>query len=195
MANVTDRGVCPHLSAHEEVVGEMDSGCYRLWTLSKCLHRNGRTRAAELVRRWLRLMYACDLPPEIEMDFRVGLVHNGLGVVINRQTVFQGYAVVFQNVTIGDRALGERVEGLEAPVIGDRVFIGAGACVLGNIKIGDNVIIGACAVVTKDVPSGHRALGNPAVYTPIQDTSVLDRWFGPEGGSRERRRRTVLTSS
>jgi serine O-acetyltransferase len=113
----------------------MDTGCYRLWTLSKCLHRNGRTRAAELVRRWLRLMYACDLPPEIEMDFRVGLVHNGLGVVINRQTVFQGYAVVFQNVTIGDRALGERVEGPEAPVIGNRVFIGAGACVLAVSKL------------------------------------------------------------
>jgi serine O-acetyltransferase len=173
----------------------MDTGYYRLWTLSKCLHGTGRTVAAELVRRWLRLMYACDLPPQIEMDCRVGLVHNGLGVVINRQTVFQGYAVVFQNVTIGDRALGERVEGREAPVIGNRVFIGAGACVLGNIKIGDNVIIGANAVVTKDVPPGHRALGNPAVYTPISDTSVLDRWFGPEGGSREQRVRTALTTS
>ena len=173
----------------------MDTGCYRLWTLSKCLHRSGRTQAAQLVRHCLRLMYACDLPPEIVMDFRVGLVHNGLGVVINRQTVFQGHAVVFQNVTIGDRALGERVEGLEAPVIGNRVFIGAGACVLGNITIGDNVIIGACAVVTKDVPPGHRALGNPAVYTPIQDTSILDRWFGPEGGSQEQRGRTVITSS
>jgi serine O-acetyltransferase len=136
-------------------------------------------------------MYACDLPPGIEMDFRVGLVHNGLGVVINRQTVFQGYAVVFQHVTIGDRALGERVEGMEAPVIGNRVFIGAGACVLGNIKIGDNVIIGAGAVVTKDVPPGHRALGNPAVYTPIADTSVLDRWFGPEGGSGNSRKLTA----
>jgi serine O-acetyltransferase len=169
--------------SREGVLGEMDTGYYRLWWISKCLHRNGRTQAAEFVRRWLRVMYACDLPPAIEMDFRVGLVHNGLGVVINRQTVFRGHAVVFQNVTIGDRALGERVEGMEAPVIGNRVFIGAGACLLGNIKIGDNAIIGAGAVVTKDVPPGHRALGNPAVYTPISDTSVLDRWFGPEYGS------------
>jgi serine acetyltransferase len=115
------------------------------------------------------------------MDYRVGLVHNGLGVVINGQTVFKGYAVIFQNVTIGDRALGPRVIGKEAPIIGNRVFIGAGACLLGNIEIGDNVIIGAGAVITKDVPSKHRALGNPAAYTPISDTSILDRWFGPEG--------------
>lgn len=162
---------------------EMDTGYYRLWQLSKCLHSNGHAHAAQFVRRWLRLMYTCDLPPEIEMDFRVALVHNGLGVVVNRQTVFQGYAVVFQNVTIGDRALGERVEGREAPIIGNRVFIGAGACVLGDIKIGDNVIIGAGAIVTKDVPPRHRALGNPAVYAPISDTSVLDRWFGPEGST------------
>jgi serine O-acetyltransferase len=161
----------------------MDTGYYKLWRLSSHLHRNGHPRAAQTVKRWLRRRYACDLPPEIVMDFRVALVHNGLGVVINRQTVFTGYAVVFQNVTIGDRALGERIEGKEAPIIGNRVFIGAGACLLGNINIGDNVIIGAGAVVTKDVPSGHRAIGNPAAYTPIPDTSILDRWFGPEGNT------------
>lgn len=159
----------------------MDTGYLKLWRLSNRLYHSGHHQAAQLVRGLLRQRYACDLPPEIVMDFRVGLVHNGLGVVINRQTVFKGYAVVFQNVTIGDRALGQRVEGSEAPVIGNRVFIGANACLLGHINIGDNVIIGAGAVVTKDVPSGHRALGNPAIYTPISDTTVLDRWFGPEG--------------
>jgi serine acetyltransferase len=161
----------------------MDTGYYRMWRLSNRLYHRGYTDAAQFVKRWLRRRYACDLPPEIVMDYRVGLVHNGLGVVINGQTVFKGYAVIFQNVTIGDRALGTRIYGKEAPIIGNRVFIGTGACLLGNIEIGDNVIIGAGAVVTKDVPSKHRALGNPATYTPISDTSVLDRWFGPEGNT------------
>lgn len=161
----------------------MDTGYFKLWRLSNRLHCNGHTQAAQLVKRWLRQKYACDLPPEIVMDSRVGLLHNGLGVVINRQTVFKGYAVIFQNVTLGDRAMGQRVEGKEAPVIGNRVFIGAGACLLGNINVGDNVIIGAGAVVTKDVPSGHRALGNPAAYSPIPDSSILDRWFGVEGNT------------
>jgi len=161
----------------------MDTGYYKLWRLSNRLHRNGRHQAAQLVRRWLRQKYACDLPPEIVMDDRVGLLHNGLGVVINRQTVFKGYAVIFQNVTLGDKAMGERIEGEEAPVIGNRVFIGASACLLGHINVGDNVIIGAGAVVTRDVPAGHRALGNPATYQPIPDTGILDRWFGAEGNT------------
>lgn len=159
----------------------METGYYKLWRLSNRIYHSGHPLAAQLVKAVLRRRYSCDLPPEIVMDFRVGLVHNALGVVINRQTVFEGYAVVFQNVTIGDKALGSRIEGKEAPVIGNRVFIGANACLLGNIKIGDNVIIGAGAVVTKDVPSGHRVIGNPATYAPIHDTSILDRWFGPEG--------------
>lgn len=159
----------------------MDTGWWKMWRLSNRLHHRGRARSANFIRLWLRQRYACDLPPGITMDHRVGLVHNGLGVVINRQTVFKGYAVVFQNVTIGDRALGERIEGQEAPTIGNRVFIGAGACILGHVTVGDNVIIGAGAVVTKDVPSGQRALGNPASYCPIPDTGILDRWFGPEG--------------
>ncbi len=161
----------------------MDTGYYKIWHLSNRLYRRGHTDAAQFVKGWLRRRYACDLPPEIVMDYRVALVHNGLGVVINGQTVFKGYAVIFQNVTIGDRALGKRVPGKEAPIIGNRVFIGAGAVLLGNIEIGDNVIIGAGAIVIKDVPSKHRALGNPATYTPIADTSILDRWFGPEGNT------------
>lgn len=161
----------------------MDTGYYKLWRFSSRLHRSGHPWAAQVVRRWLRRRYSCDIPPEVVMDYRVGFVHNALGVVVNRQTVFKGYAVVFQNVTIGDRALGVGVEGKEAPVIGNRVFIGANAVLLGNITIGDNVIIGAGAIVTKDVPSAHRAIGNPAMYAPIPDTSILDRWFGPEGNS------------
>lgn len=161
----------------------MDTGWYKVWRLSNRLHRRGHYRSAILVTRWLRQKYACEVPPDVTMDYRVGLVHNGLGVVINRQTVFTGYAVVFQNVTIGDRALGERIEGKEAPIIGNRVFIGAGACVLGHVTVGDNVIIGAGAVVTKNVPPGHRVVGNPATYSPIPDTGILDRWFGPEGNT------------
>lgn len=41
-----------------------------------------------------------------------------------------------------------------APNIGDYVFIGAGAKILGNIKIGDNVRIGANCVVVSDIPNG-----------------------------------------
>ena len=42
------------------------------------------------------------------------------------------------------------------PVVGDNLYVGAGARLIGAIKVGDNVIIGANAVVTRDVPSDTR---------------------------------------
>ena len=48
------------------------------------------------------------------------------------------------------------------PKIGNNVFIGAGAKVLGDIRIGDNVKIGANAVVINDIPDGATAVGVPA---------------------------------
>lgn len=62
-----------------------------------------------------------------------------------------------QNVTIGWDYRGER-----APVIGDGVFIGAGAVVLGPVTVGDGARIGANAVVLDDVPPGATAVGAPA---------------------------------
>ncbi|MDR2798933.1 MAG: serine O-acetyltransferase, partial [Treponema sp.] len=46
-------------------------------------------------------------------------------------------------------------------MIGDNVEIGAGAIIIGNIKIGNNVMIGANAVVTKDVPDDCTVVGIP----------------------------------
>ncbi len=48
------------------------------------------------------------------------------------------------------------------PVIGDNVYIGAGAVILGAVKIGNNAAIGANSVVTHDVPEGARVAGAPA---------------------------------
>ena len=62
-------------------------------------------------------------------------------------------------MTIGNRRLDDP---LGAPVIGDRVSIGAGAKLLGRIRIGDDAEIGANAVVLDDVPAGALAVGIPA---------------------------------
>jgi serine O-acetyltransferase len=48
------------------------------------------------------------------------------------------------------------------PKIGNNVYIGCGAKLIGGITVGDNVIIGANAVVVKDVPSNCTVVGNPA---------------------------------
>jgi serine O-acetyltransferase len=89
-----------------------------------------------------------------------GLLHQGLGVVIHPNTIIGEHCVIRQNVSIGTNA--KPGQGGLAPSIGDYVMIGAGACVLGNIKIGNKVTIGANAVVLMDVPDNCVAVGVPA---------------------------------
>ena len=65
---------------------------------------------------------------------------------------------VVSRVLIGTLGLGKK----GVPVIGNNVYIGAGAKILGGIKIVNNVKIGANAVVLKDVPEGVTVVGIPA---------------------------------
>ena len=62
------------------------------------------------------------------------------------------------NITIGNTNDNDSLR----PQIGNNVYIGANAVVIGNITIGDNVVIGAGAVVTKDLPPCAIVVGNPA---------------------------------
>ena len=94
------------------------------------------------------------------------LIHSQ-GIVINT-TVRAGQNVCIEHqVTIG-------AEKQLAPVLGDDIFIGAGAKILGAVCIGSNVKIGANAVVTKDVPAGATVVGIPARVIKIDGQRVSD---------------------
>jgi serine O-acetyltransferase len=141
--------------------------------------RRGFRRLARLTEMWLRLRYGTDLPTGAGLSDNVILMHNALGVVMHQETRFLGQAMVFQHVTFGGADEPDR-QPQQAPVIGDRVYIGANALLLGPITIGHDVIIGAGAVVVRDVPPRHRAVGNPVWITPLEDTAMLDRVFGAQ---------------
>ena len=79
------------------------------------------------------------------------------GVVIHPRVVIGPNSLLFQQVTIGMRAGAEH-----PPIIGGHVEIGAGAKVLGAVRIGDHAVIGANAVVLEDVPAAAVAVGIPA---------------------------------
>lgn len=111
----------------------------------------------KLLKVLSQILTGIDLPCETRVGRRFLIEHFG-GIIISGDAVFGDDCVVRNGVTVGLRHRGVR----GAPVIGDRVDIGAGAKVLGPIRIGDDVAIGANAVVIQDVPAGHLAVGVPA---------------------------------
>jgi tetrahydrodipicolinate N-succinyltransferase len=77
------------------------------------------------------------------------------GIIIHSKTVIGERVTIMQQVTIGGKDLGRNL----APKIGDDVYIGAGAKVLGGIQVGNGAVIGANTVVTKDVPAHATVVG------------------------------------
>lgn len=92
-------------------------------------------------------------PDTVMKDIPV-LPHGLHGIFISRYAVVGKNCHIYQNVTIGE------VNG-KAPVIGDNCMIGAGACMIGGIRIGNNVKIGAGAVVSQDVPDNSTVVAQP----------------------------------
>ncbi|NMA72942.1 MAG: serine acetyltransferase [Bacteroidales bacterium] len=80
------------------------------------------------------------------------------GIIVSDYALIGDYCTIYHHVTIG--ANEHCREYKNAPKIGDRVYIGAGATLIGNIEVGDDVIIGANATVTKSVPNGMTVVGN-----------------------------------
>ena len=77
------------------------------------------------------------------------------GVVINTDVKGGRHVVIEHQVTIG-------AEKGQAPVLGDNVFVGAGAKIIGDVRVGNNSKVGANAVVVDDVPDGATVVGIPA---------------------------------
>ena len=87
-------------------------------------------------------------------------VDHGAGVVIGETTIIGDNCVLFHNVTLGGTG---KHQGKRHPSLGNDVFIGTGATLLGPIEVGDNVKIGANTfVVMRDIPSDCSVVGTPA---------------------------------
>jgi serine O-acetyltransferase len=100
-------------------------------------------------------------------------ISHGQGTVLSAERIGANLWV-HQGVTIG-----WDYQGARRPVIGDNVFIGAGAKILGAVTVGDGARIGANAVVVCDVPAGATAVGIPArVRPPGGRPLVTDRSDG-----------------
>ena len=100
------------------------------------------------------------LPVGVEIGPGLAIVHTGY-VVVGSGVRIGRYCTLTQGVTIG-HASGGRSNRQGCPTIGDRVYIGPGAILVGPIVVGDDALIGAGAVVTRSVPPRGVVAGNPA---------------------------------
>ena len=105
--------------------------------------------------RFWSVVTGADIPLNCQIGGGLLLPHPN-GIVIHPDAEIGPNCLIFQQVTIGTR------NGMGPPVIGGHVDIGAGAKILGAVKVGDGACIGANAVVLQDVPPGMTAVGIPA---------------------------------
>jgi serine O-acetyltransferase len=118
-------------------------------------------RQFQLLARWLsqvaRFLTGIEIHPAAQIGSRVFIDH-GMGVVIGETAIVGDDVTLYQGATLG----GTGKEKLKRhPTIGNGVVIGAGAKILGNIRVGNDSRIGAGSVVLRDVPDGSTVVGIP----------------------------------
>ena len=122
-----------------------------------CYHHNLRFLARWISQRTVRKT-GIEIHPGAKIGKRFFIDH-GTGVVIGETTEIGDDVTIYQGVTLG--GTGKDV-GKRHPTVGSNVMIGAGAKVLGPVKIGDNTKIAAGSVVLHEIPPNSTAVGTPA---------------------------------
>lgn len=131
-----------------------------------------------LLAIFIDLATSIELPPQVAIGPGLFIPHTGY-LVVGSTTTIGRHCTLTQGVTIGHRG-GGQLSSFAGPVIGDRVYIGPGAAVLGPIKVGDDVLIGANAVVTSSVPDRGVVVGNPARVISRKGSFDLISYAGME---------------
>jgi serine O-acetyltransferase len=103
-----------------------------------------------------RFVFNCYIPSSATIGKNISFGYGGLGIVIHDRCRIGDNCHIDQNVTLGGTS-----KKIEVPVLGNDVYVGAGAKIIGPVKIGNNVVIGANSVVVKDIPSNSLVVGVP----------------------------------
>src|SRR5690349_2309920 len=123
--------------------------------------------------RWLarftshfgRFVTGIEIHPGATIGRRVFIDH-GMGVVIGETAEIGDDCTLYHGVTLGGVSWNK---GKRHPTLGKGVVIGAGAKILGPVRVGDNAKVGSNAVVVRDVPQGATAVGIPARIVTAAD--------------------------
>lgn len=146
----------------------------KVFALYKCGHTLHRWKVPilpKVIYYFTRFFFSASIPYTATIGRNTSFNNYGLGVVIHRRSIIGENCEISHQVTIGGRG-----GFYDVPVVGNDVFIGPGAKLLGPIKVGDGAIIGANAVVLADIPAHAVAVGIPARVVKERVQSIV----GPE---------------
>ncbi|MBK7053223.1 MAG: serine O-acetyltransferase [Rhodoferax sp.] len=130
--------------------------------LHRCAHwcwTHGLKWPGRFISHITRFLTGIEIHPGATIGERVFFDH-AMGVVVGETAEIGDGCTIYQGVTLGGTSLYKGVK--RHPTLGKDVVVGAGAQVLGGFTVGDGAKVGSNAVVTKPVPAGATAVGNPA---------------------------------
>ena len=134
------------------------------------LYKTGHTMAARAVSQGAKFITGIEIHPGATIG-RGLVIDHGSGVVIGETAEIGDNCTIYQGVTLG--GTGKDV-GKRHPTLGDNVLVGAGAKILGPVKIGNNVKVAAGAVVLTELPEHSTAVGIPAKVVRVGGQRVAD---------------------
>lgn len=138
-----------------------------LHRLAHALYSSGLYFLARLIAELSRWITGIEIHPGAKIGCNLVIDH-GMGVVIGETAVVGNDVVIYHGVTLGGA---DSTNEKRHPSVGDRVMIGAGAKLLGNISIGSDSKIGANAVVLKNIPPQSVVVGIPGRILEKKDPS------------------------
>lgn len=145
---------------------------YRLrhWGITRTPRWLWRTVAALLLPQEaiLRAVFSGQISARATLGRRLRIPH-AWGIVVHPSVTVGDDCILYHQVTLG---VNEHRVPVGGPTLGNRVYVGTGAKVIGKITVGDRVNIGANAVVVEDVPPNHVAIGVPATCRPRRDRTA-----------------------
>jgi serine O-acetyltransferase len=112
---------------------------------------------ARFVSQMARVFTGIEIHPGAEIGRRLFIDH-GMGTVIGETAIVGDDVTLYQGVTLGGTG---KEKGKRHPTVGNKVSIGSGAKLLGNITVGDNCRVGAGSVVLRNVPANSTIVGVP----------------------------------
>ncbi|MGE5647102.1 MAG: serine O-acetyltransferase [Acidobacteriota bacterium] len=134
------------------------------------LYRAGFTTPARMLSQFTRWLTGIEIHPGAKIGRRFFIDH-GMGVVIGETAEIGDDVLLYQGVTLGGTG---KEKGKRHPTLGNKVVVGTGAKVLGNIRIGDCVKIGAGSVVVHSVPDHSTVVGIPGRVVRVGGVETND---------------------